>query len=190
MQDKRLILASGSPRRSELLSLMGIDFSVCPVDVDEHMTGEPDKVVSALAEKKAEAAARLNPGETVVGADTLVYCDGETMGKPKDEADAFRMLKKLSGNTNTVYTGVCVIEGGTGRMQVRCDSAEVHFCVISDDSAIRYIASGEPMDKAGAYGAQGMGGMFVKSITGSPSNVIGLPMHLVREMLMEIGWKL
>ena len=85
---------------------------------------------------------------------------------------------------------VCVIDGATGRRQVRCDSAEVRFTSISEEAARRYVASGEPMDKAGAYAVQGMGGMFVKSIIGSPSNVIGLPMHLVRQMLIDIGWKL
>ncbi|MBQ9300257.1 MAG: Maf family protein, partial [Clostridia bacterium] len=96
----------------------------------------------------------------------------------------------LSDNTNTVYTGVCVIDGKTGDSQVCVDETEVHFQEIDEASALRYVQSGEPMDKAGAYGAQGMGGMFVKSITGSPSNVIGLPMHLVRDMLRSIGWKL
>lgn len=190
MNETRLILASASPRRKELLSLMGIDYICCPVDVDEHLSGHPEKVVKALAEKKALAAAALYPGETILGADTLVFCNGETFGKPTDEADALRMLRFLSENVNTVYTGVCLIDGKTRKKQICCDSAEVHFVKIDDESALRYIASGEPMDKAGAYGAQGMGGMFVKTMTGSPSNVIGLPMHLVRDMLRNIGWKL
>ena len=188
--DASLILASGSPRRRELLSLMGIEFSACPVDVDEHLTGHPRQVVAALADRKATAAHDLHPGKTVLGADTLVYCRGEVLGKPKDEADALRMLRLLSDHMNTVYTGVCVIDGATGEKQVKVDTAEVCFQYIDDDSALRYVQSGEPMDKAGAYGVQGMGGMFVKSINGSPSNVIGLPMHLVRDMLRSIGWKL
>ena len=188
MNEQRLILASGSPRRRELLSLMGIVFEVCPVDVDEHLSGSPEEVVAVLARKKAEAAYALHPGQTVLGSDTLVFCRGETLGKPADEQDALRMLRLLSDEVNTVYTGVCVIDGATGRRQVRCDSAEVRFTPISEEAARRYVASGEPMDKAGAYAVQGMGGMFVKSITGSPSNVIGLPMHLVRQMLIDIGW--
>ena len=190
MSKQHLILASASPRRRELLSLMGISYTACPVDVDEHMTGSPDQVVQALAKRKAEAAARLHPGETVLGSDTLVSCAGEILGKPRDEADALRMLRLLSGNVNTVFTGVCVIDGRTGQADVRLDQTEVHFVQVNDQAALRYIRSGEPMDKAGAYGVQGMGGMFVSSIIGSPSNVIGLPMHLVRDMLISIGWEL
>lgn len=187
---RELILASGSPRRRELLTLMGIPFTVCAVDVDEHMQGEPDQVVSQLALRKARAASGLHPGRTVLAADTLVYKDGLTLGKPHDEADALRMLLWLSDGENIVYTGVCVIDGETGREFVRCDSARVQFVHIDEAAARRYIASGEPMDKAGAYGVQGMGGMFVSSIKGSPSNVIGLPMHMVRDMLKEINWEL
>ena len=188
--NQQLILASASPRRKELLSLMHIDFAVCAVDVDEHTDAAAQDAVMLLAQRKARAAAKLNPGKTILGADTLVACAGQTLGKPRDEADALRMLRLLSGNTNTVYTGVCVIDGKTDAMDVRCDCATVQFVPVDDAAALRYIASGEPMDKAGAYGVQGMGGMFVSSITGSPSNVIGLPMHLVREMLIQIGWEL
>ena len=189
MQDL-LILASGSPRRRELLSLMGIAYQACPADVDEHMTGAPGDVVMALSRRKALAAAAKHPGCTVLGADTLVACQGETLGKPRDQQDAMRMLMLLSDKENIVYTGVTVIDGKTGRIDTRCDQTCVHFVHVSPEAAQRYIDSGEPMDKAGAYGAQGMGGMFVSAIVGSPSSVIGLPMHLVRQMLMEIGWQL
>lgn len=185
-----LILASGSPRRRELLTLMGIPFTVCAVDVDENLHGRPDEVVKELALRKARAAYQKNPGYTVLAADTLVHKDGKTLGKPKDEADALQMLLMLSGGVNTVYTGVCVIDGETGREIVRCDESKVRFVDIDETSALRYIASGEPMDKAGAYGVQGMGGMFVSSVEGSPSNVIGLPMHVVRDMLRTINWEL
>ena len=185
-----LILASGSPRRRELLSLMGITYQICPADVDEHMTGAPDEVVMALSRRKALAVAERHSGCTVLGADTLVACRGEIMGKPQDQQDAMRMLMLLSGGENNVYTGVTVIDGKTGRVDTRCDQTRVHFVPITHEAAQRYIDSGEPMDKAGAYGAQGMGGMFVSAIEGSPSNVIGLPIHLVRQMLMEIGWQL
>jgi len=185
-----LILASASPRRRELLSLMGIDFDVCTADVDERVSGQPEQVVQLLAERKARAVAALHPGETVLGADTLVSCCGKTLGKPRDASDALRMLRLLSGKTNTVHTGVCVIDGRSGRADVRLDSATVYFSQIDDASALRYIATGEPLDKAGAYGVQGMAGMFVSRIDGSPSNVIGLPMHLVRDMLRKIGWEL
>ena len=190
MSNAPLILASGSPRRRELLSLMGVDFTVCPVNVDEHMEGHPRQAVAALAERKAMAASALHPGRTVLGSDTLVYCQGEVLGKPRDEEDALRMLRLLSDHMNTVYTGVCVIDGNTGLHQLDVDETEVYFQPIDEASALRYVQSGEPMDKAGAYGVQGMGGMFVKSIHGSPSNVIGLPMHMVRDMLRAIGWNL
>ena len=144
----------------------------------------------ALAERKARAAYALHPGETVLGADTLVFCRGETLGKPRDEADALRMLRLLSGSENKVYSGVCVIDGVSGVCNVDVDCTLVQFTTISEEAARRYIATGEPMDKAGAYAVQGMGGMFVSSVQGSPSNVIGLPMHLVRRMLLDIGWKL
>ena len=185
-----LILASGSPRRRELLSLMGITYQICPADVDEHMNGAPDEVVMALSRRKALAVAERHSGCTVLGADTLVACRGEIMGKPQDQQDAMRMLMLLSGGENNVYTGVTVIDVKTGRVDTRCDQTRVHFVPITPEAAQRYIDSGEPMDKAGAYGAQGMGGMFVSAIEGSPSNVIGLPIHLVRQMLMEIGWQL
>ena len=185
-----LVLASGSPRRRELLSLMGIDYQLCPADVDEHMAGRPSEVVMALSRRKALAVAQLQPGHTVLGADTLVACQGQTLGKPADRQDALRMLMLLSDNENTVYTGVTIIDGKTGHIDTRCDETRVRFVHITPEAANRYIDSGEPMDKAGAYGVQGMGGMFVSTISGSPSNVIGLPMHLVRQMLMDIGWEL
>lgn len=188
--ERRLVLASASPRRKELLSLMGIAFSVCAVDVDEHLSGSPDQVVMELARRKAHAAAALHPGETVLGADTLVHCQGETLGKPRDEEDAMRMLRMLSGCGNDVFTGVCVIDGVTGEESVRCDCSHVQFVTLSEGAMRLYVQSNEPMDKAGAYGVQGMGGMFVSSVEGSPSNVIGLPMHLVRRMLQRIGWEL
>ena len=187
---RELILASGSPRRRELLELMGISFTVCSADVDEHLSGKPEQVVCELARRKARAAAALHPGKTVLAADTLVHKDGQTLGKPQDEADALRMLLWLSGGENIVYTGVCVIDGESGREMAEADRSSVHFVEISEESAMRYISTGEPMDKAGAYGVQGMGGMFVSSVEGSPSNVIGLPMHLVRNMLQRIGWEL
>ena len=187
---RELILASGSPRRRELLTLMGVPFTVCSVDVDEHLQGDPEWVVCQLAQRKARAAYAMHSGKTVLAADTLVYKDGRTLGKPSDEEDALRMLMMLSGGVNTVYTGVCVIDGETGNEDVRCDQAKVCFVEIDEAAARNYIASGEPMDKAGAYGVQGMGGMFVSSVEGSPSNVIGLPMHVVRDMLRKIYWEL
>lgn len=190
MVKQTLVLASASPRRRELLDKMGISFVPCAVDVDEHLEGDPAEVVMALARRKAYAAYSLHPGETVLGADTLVYCKGETLGKPRDPQDAVRMLLHLSGSINDVYTGVCLIDGKTGKANTQCNRTRVCFTMINTEAAARYVDSGEPMDKAGAYAVQGMGGMFVSAIEGSPSNAIGLPMHLVREMLLAIGWQL
>ena len=182
-----LILASASPRRRELMVYTGLPFEVICAGAEEIKTGEPDVLVMENARRKARAVAALHPGRMVLAADTVVYQDGRVLGKPRDEQDARDMLRRLSGNTHTVYTGVCVIDGKTGKKQTQTDSTEVHFLPIDDASAWRYIRSGEPMDKAGAYAVQGRAGMFVRSISGSYSNVIGLPMAMVREILKAAG---
>ena len=142
----------------------------------------------ALARRKALAARQSYPGQTVLGADTLVYCAGQVLGKPRDEADARRMLRALSGTWHEVYTGVCVVDA-EGREDVRSDVSRVQFVPLDEETIERYVSSGEPMDKAGAYAVQGMAGMYVKRIEGSYSNVIGLPMALVRDMLRAAGIK-
>lgn len=190
MMQQRLILASASPRRRELLGQMGITYRICPADVDESAQGAPGDVVRELAMRKARAAQAQHPGEVILASDTLVWCQGETLGKPRDEREAVDMLLKLSGREHTVYTGVCVLDGASGSADVRCESTRVRISRLSRDEARRYVATGEPLDKAGAYAMQGMGGMFVESVEGSPSNVIGLPMHIVRDMLRALGWEL
>jgi len=184
-----LILASASPRRVEILKLMGIRFIVCPAEVDENLEGSPEDVVRTLAVMKAQKVSRENPNRFVLAADTLVHCNGKTLGKPKDKADASRMLHMLSDNCNNVFTGVCLIRED-GAVLSSVVKTNVRFCALTDEDIEHYIISGEPMDKAGAYAIQGMGGMFIKSIEGSMSNVIGLPMHTVREMLTSNGFKL
>ncbi len=190
MEQEKLLLASASPRRREMLKMMGIPFDVCTVNIDEKHDGCAKETVMRLAREKALAVQKLFPGRIILGADTLVVCGGITLGKPKDEADAIQMLQMLSGNVHKVYTGVCLLDGKAGIMKTEYDETNVQFLSIDEASIIRYVSSGEPMDKAGAYGVQGMGGMFVSRIEGSPSNVIGLPMHIVRQMLIESGWKL
>ena len=184
-----LILASASPRRQELMACTGLPFQVITADAEEIQAGDPEALVMENARRKAKAVWEKHPDSVVLGADTVVYQDGAVLGKPRDQEDARAMLRRLSGAWHTVYTGVCVIVPG-GKMDVRCDASRVHFVPLSDADIQRYIGSGEPMDKAGAYAVQGRAGMYVSRIEGSSSNVIGLPMHLVRDMLREAGFSI
>ena len=186
MVDTTLILASASPRRRELLGMTGLPFLIDAPDVDETCTLPPDEAVMELSRRKALAAAALHPGQAVLAADTLVAVDGAALGKPQDEADAFRMLRSLSGRWHQVYTGVTVI-AVNGSLQCECDVTDVHFEPMSDENIRRYIATGEPMDKAGAYAVQGIAGLWIDQLRGSHTNVIGLPMALTRRMLEQAG---
>ena len=170
-----LILASGSPRSRELLSLITDEFEILVSGCDEFVPeGTPAKKVPAiLAEQKALAVAKLRPEDTVIGSDTVVVLNDEIFGKPKDKAHAHAMLKALSGKKHFVYTGVAVAEKGEVRSFVQ--KTEVEFYELSDETIEKYIATGEPMDKAGAYGIQGKGSVLVKGITGDYFNVMGLP---------------
>ena len=182
-----IILASQSPRRRELLSLYGIPFVVDPSQADEeHVTGTGAERVEKLAKDKCAEVAARHPGEMVLAADTLVCVDDEIMGKPRDEEDAFRMLRLLSGRAHQVHTGVCM-RLPDGRELVGVDTAQVHFMPLSDEMIRRYIATGEPADKAGAYAIQGMAGVYISHIEGSPTNVIGLPLGLVTRFFQEAG---
>ena len=187
--DRSLILASSSPRRRELMGYTGIPFEVVTADAPEEKDGAPDALVMENAARKARAVWKAHPGRIVLGADTVVYQDGRVLGKPRDKAEAQWMLEGLSGSWHTVYTGVCVI-GTDGKADVRVDTSRVLFVSLGGESIARYVETGEPMDKAGAYALQGIGGMFVRRIEGSYSNVIGLPMALVRDMLMDAGMTL
>ena len=181
-----LILASASPRRRELMACTGVPYQVITADAEELKTGEPETLVMENARRKAQAVWRRHVDSVVLGADTVVYQDGRVLGKPKDPADARAMLHSLSGAWHTVYTGVCVITPD-GKADVRFDASRVRFVPLTDADIDWYIATGEPMDKAGAYAVQGRAGMYVSRIEGSFSNVIGLPMHLVRDMLKKAG---
>ncbi len=170
-----LILASGSPRRRELLSLITDEFEILVSGCDEFVPeGTPaEKVPAILAEQKALAVAKLRPEDTVIGSDTVVVLNNEIFGKPKDKSHAHTMLKALSGKKHFVYTGVAVAEKGEVRSFVQ--KTEVEFYELSDETIEKYIATGEPMDKAGAYGIQGKGSVLVKGIVGDYFNVMGLP---------------
>lgn len=184
----RLILASSSPRRRELLLSMGLDFEVVQAEVDEGLNGAPETVVQQLARRKAAEAARRFPQDYVLGADTLVAIDGEALGKPRDLKDAARMLRMLSGRWHQVHTGVCLM--AKGREYLACETTQVRFCALEEEDIRRYCASGEPMGKAGAYAIQGMAGMYISEIRGCYSNVVGLPTARVLGLLKESGFEL
>jgi len=187
----RLILASASPRRVELLRAAGFDCDVMPSEVDETMDPEetPDGYVRRVAQQKAEAVAPGVPGRPVLGADTIVIIDNHVLGKPDDEEDARRMLRLLSGREHVVMTGVCLIPGreGSARKEIVVARTLVEFAPISDSEIRWYVNSGEPWDKAGAYAVQGLASRFVTRIEGSYSNVVGLPVADVYAMCTRAG---
>jgi septum formation protein len=187
-----IVLASQSPRRQELLRRMGIEhFSVVVPNTDESYPAglSAQETVSLIARKKADAAARLaSPDDIVITADTMVFLDDERLGKPHDEADALRMLTELSGRAHTVCTGVTVRRGDN--LECFTVSTEVYFRSASRQELLGYIATGEPMDKAGAYGAQGRGALFVRAIEGDFFNVMGLPLCRLGQMLKKQGVEL
>lgn len=181
-----LILASASPRRSELLTAAGIFFEIAAANVDETpLTGEAaEGYVRRLAEAKAQAAAAVHPDATILGADTVVVVDGRILGKPATAADARAMLTELSGRTHEVLTGVALVTpSGT---QTAVESTSVEFSRLTSGEIEWYVESGEPMDKAGAYAIQGLASRFIERIEGSYSNVVGLPVSLVYRLLPAV----
>ena len=184
-----IVLASGSPRRRELLTMLGIsDFRILPAKGEEIVPEGvgPAETVMALARAKAqEVAACSEKDDVIIAADTIVWIDGEILGKPKTAGQAHQMLRLLSGRTHKVYTGVCVIRGDAEELESEC--TEVRFRELSDAEIDAYIATGEPMDKAGAYGAQGKAALFVEGIDGDFFNVMGLPLCRLGQMLGKQG---
>lgn len=179
----KLILASGSPRRRELLSLYTRDFEVCASDFDEGsvQAASPAALAGALARGKCLAVSALRPGRLVVGSDTVVELDGEVFGKPKDAADARRMLRALSGRTHQVHTGVCVSDGV--RTESLVDTCRVTFFPIPEEELERCIASGEPFDKAGAYAIQGQAALWLDRLEGDYYTIMGLPVSRTARLL-------
>lgn len=186
---KTFVLASGSPRRRELLQGLGVRFKVRSADIDEtpHPGEAPDAYVLRLAREKARAAGL--PGELVLAADTTVVVDGEILGKPEDDADAGRMLRLLSGREHEVLTGVAVLEilEGGDRIASEIARSAVRMARLTPEEIAWYVATGEPRDKAGAYAIQGLGSLFVETVSGNYSNVVGLPVPTVYRLLGELG---
>ena len=185
------ILASNSPRRRDLLRQIGASFTVAPADVDERiLAGETAEhyAVRVAREKARVAAGRIAAG-VILAADTVVVLDGDIMGKPLDARDAERMLLKLSGTAHDVITAVALLDAASGRESVKTATTRVWFQPLSAAEITAYIATGEPLDKAGAYGIQEKGALFVEKIEGCYCNVVGLPLSLLAGMLKEIGYK-
>jgi septum formation protein len=182
-----LILASASPRRRELLEQAGIEYIVDPADIDEaEVPGEtPEQHVVRLALAKAVAVASRYREGLVLGADTVVVVDGDILGKPVDAEDAARMLRSLSGRTHTVLTGIALVDAKGGSARSAVESTEVAFSGMSDKDIENYIRTGEPMDKAGAYGIQGRAAIFVEKVEGCFFNVVGLPLSRLQRLLKE-----
>lgn len=184
-----LILASASPRRVELLTLLGLSFAQRPADIDESYRAPetPIEYVERMALEKANAiAANADAEAVVVGADTTVLVDAQILGKPQDAAEGLAMLQLLSGRSHRVLTGLCVLRGQ--QQQLQCIETEVWFRPISTEEARRYWATGEPADKAGGYGIQGIGSIFVERIAGSYSGVMGLPLAALEAQLRAVGF--
>lgn len=180
-----LILASNSPRRKELLAMLGYEFEIKPADCDESTTiTNPELLVKELSLRKARAVF-LNNDDTVIGSDTVVAIDGKILGKPKDTADAEAMLMLLSGKTHTVFTGVTIIKGNNEITD--CVACDVMFKKLTKKEITDYINTNEPMDKAGAYAIQGKGSAFVKKINGDYFAVVGFPCCYVNETLNKLG---
>lgn len=184
----KIVLASQSPRRKELLGRMGVEFVTQASKIDESAFDglEARELVATLSREKAQWIARQLDGETlVIGADTVVVRDGAALGKPKDAEDAVAMLLSLSGRDHQVCTGVTVCRGD--RVLTQVEETQVTFRELTEAEVRQYVSTGEPMDKAGAYGIQGLGGLLVEGIRGDYSNVVGLPVCRLGQMLKDFG---
>ncbi|MFA5987819.1 MAG: Maf family protein [Candidatus Paceibacterota bacterium] len=186
---KKIILASTSPRRHSLAQQMGLEFEVVPSDYEEDMSMDltPDKLAMALAYGKAKNVAdRLTDG-VVLGIDTFVLFEGKKLGKPKSEEDAFQMLKSFSGKFQEVYSGVALIDCTTGKEIADYEVTKIKFREMDDSEIKKYIKTGEPMDKAGAYGIQGLSSVFIEKVDGCYSNIVGFPIYNIYKNLKKIG---
>jgi septum formation protein len=184
-----LILASQSPRRAELLRRLGLDFEIRPAEIDESYVDNemPAAHAERLAREKAVAISRAAPDALVIGSDTIVVLDVDVLGKPSSEAEAVQMLKRLSGREHEVFTAVAVAHGD--RLESALERVRVRFRRLDDRECEEYVATGEPMDKAGAYGIQGFGSALVEGIEGDYFAVMGLPVVCTLTLLEKLGWR-
>ena len=185
---KKIILASGSPRRKELLEQIGITFEIQKAEGEEMITSTvPTEVVKELSLQKAQEAAKKCGGDVIIGADTVVAADGQILGKPGDQEDAMRMLRMLQGKDHEVVTGVAVLLKETGQMISFAEVTKVHVFPMTEAQMEAYVESGEPMDKAGAYGIQGRFAAYVSGIEGDYNNVVGLPIGRLYQEVLSAG---
>jgi septum formation protein len=185
-----IILASGSPRRAELLNGAGIDHTVVEPDLHEDITrfDDPGEAVETLSREKAEAVAgKLHEPSIVIAADTVVYLEGDILVKPRDREEAIAMLTRLQGNDHTVLTGIAVLDTGTGNAVSDVIATKITLRSLTPEEVERYVDSQKPFDKAGAYAIQGVGATFTERIVGEYSNVVGLPMCRLTEILRDFG---
>jgi septum formation protein len=188
--NSNLILASASPRRKELLELLRIPFEVIKSDIEEIVDEKlhPGEMVQSLAQQKAESVARTNQDSFIIGSDTLVVYGGRMLGKPSSEDEAMQMLQMLSGKTHEVYTGVSIIRGDD--IHSFYEKTSVTFFSLSNKEIADYVSTGEPLDKAGAYGIQGFGALLVEKIDGDYYSVVGLPVARIKRALLKMEFKL
>lgn len=187
-QAKKLILASASPRRKELLENLGYVFQIIPADIDETINGtkSPKEIVKELALQKATYVAdSVNYPAIIIGSDTIVVVDNTILGKPENNEDACNMLKLLSGRSHQVISGIAIIDNKSNKNIVDSISSDVYFRTISKEEITSYVKTGEPMDKAGAYAIQGLASTFIEKINGCYNNIVGLPIFKVTQALKE-----
>lgn len=185
---KKIVLASASPRRKDLLNQIGLKFDIIVSDIEEKVDANlsPESVVESLAYQKAQAISKdIKEDCLVIGSDTVVVIDEIILGKPKDSQDAFNMLKMLSGKTHKVITGVCMIDVISNKYLLQHDISHIKFRDISDNEIDAYIKTQEPFGKAGSYAVQGMSAIFVEKIEGSYTNIVGLPLYIIDNMLKQ-----
>jgi septum formation protein len=186
---RKIILASASPRRKEILKITGLKFTVCVSDYKEDLglELEPRKLARFLSLKKAEAVALKYHDSIIIAADTFIVLNNKLLGKPLNEQEAEKMLKMLSGKSHSVITGFSIIDTGSNKKLSRSVETKVYFNKLGIDEIRAYVKSGEPLDKAGAYAIQGLGGIFIKKIEGDYFNVVGLPLCTLTECLKKFG---
>lgn len=188
--DLKLVLASASPRREELLKQLNLKFTVVPskIDEDKFTNNDPVELVKVLAAEKAKSVSKLVEDAIVIAADTVVVYDNQILGKPAGKLEAKKMLKQLSSDQHQVITGVAVLNSQTGESHLDYNITEVKMTALSDSEIENYVETGEPLDKAGAYAIQGLGALFVAEIKGSYYSVMGLPVHQLAELMDKFNY--